>query len=120
MREQIIKVRCIFLFFLITIVFGLLAKMPLQAVSSGMLQSVSIEDIKVLKISPQDKRAVVMTPDGKMNIIKPGDAIGESGKVIEITKGRVVIEEYTERGVEKVIIRIENGDQKIERIKKIE
>ena len=40
--------------------------------------------LQVLKISPQDERAIIKTPDGKMQIIKPGDFVGESGKVTEI------------------------------------
>ena len=50
--------------------------------------------------------------------IKVGDSIGETGKVIEITEGRVVIEEKTEKGPETVIIRVEDGKQRVERIRK--
>ncbi len=69
-------------------------------------------------------------PDGKMQIIKVGDEMQSdqrstsSGrqkgiqKVIEITKGRVIVEENTEKGIETVIIRLENGKQRTERIKK--
>ena len=53
-----------------------------------------------------------------MKIIKPGDAIGKSGKVVEITAGRVVIEEQAERSMETVIIRLEEGRQTVERLKK--
>lgn len=56
--------------------------------------------------------------DGSMKIIKPGDEIRKNGKVVEITSGRVVIEESTERGKETVIIRLEEGRQTIERLKK--
>lgn len=72
----------------------------------------------LLKISPQDERAVVKMEDGAMKIIKPGDAIGNNGKVIEITSGRVVIEELTDGDKETVIIRLEDGKQSIERMRK--
>lgn len=78
-----------------------------------------IDSIHLLKISPQDERAVVKMEDGVMKIIKPGDPIGKSGKVIEIASGRVVIEEQTERGKETVIIRLEESRQRIERLKKV-
>lgn len=86
--------------------------------TSSLVFADSIDHMKLLKISPQDERAVVKMEDGSMKIIKPGDAIGSNGKVIEITVGRVVIEEQTERGMETVIIRFEQGRQLIERIKK--
>jgi hypothetical protein len=78
----------------------------------------SYDDIHVLKISAQDERAVIKTPDGKMQIIKPGDPIGVSGKITEIAADRVVVEEKTGNETEKVIIRLINGKQKVERIKK--
>ncbi len=77
----------------------------------------SIEDIKVIKISPQDERAIVRTPDEKMRIIKVGDVVGMNAKVIEITTGRIVLEERTEFGKETVIIRVEDGGQRVERIR---
>jgi len=60
----------------------------------------------------------VKMEDGAMKIIKPGDAIGTNGEVIEITSGRVVIEEQTERGMETVIIRVMDGRQTVERMKR--
>ena len=56
--------------------------------------------------------------DGSMKIIKPGDAIGKNGKVIEITSGRVVIEEQTDGDMETVIIWLDEGRQTVERLKK--
>ncbi|MBI4697775.1 MAG: hypothetical protein HY758_02365 [Nitrospirae bacterium] len=78
----------------------------------------SLDSIQIIKISPQDERAVIKATDGGLKIIKVGDSIGENGKIIEIAKGRVVIEEKTADGMEKVIIRLEDGKQKIERIRK--
>jgi hypothetical protein len=40
-------------------------------------------------------------------------------RVTEISEGRIVFEERTKKGLETVIIRIENGKQKIERISKV-
>ena len=118
----------------------------------------SVENIKLIKISPQDERAVIKTSDGRMKIIKVGDVIRVPGyrlrvnsqrksgsrvadkesaefkvhssehsvqgpgrselRVVEITSGRVVFEERTERGIETVIVRVEGKEQKVERIRK--
>jgi hypothetical protein len=72
----------------------------------------------VLKIAAQAERAVIKTPDGKAQIIKPGDSLGENGKVIEIAADRIVVEEKMGSDMEKVIIRLINGKQVVERIKK--
>lgn len=48
------------------------------------------------------------------------DTQHESGlRVTEISEGRIVFEERTNKGLETVIIRVENGKQKIERISKV-
>ncbi len=89
----------------------------------------TLEEIRVLKISPQDERAVIKTSERKLQIIKVGDILRVAGspvkkygagglRVIEITTGRIVFEEMTDMGVETVIIRLENGKQRVERIRK--
>lgn len=40
-------------------------------------------------------------------------------RVTEVSEGRIVFEERTKKGLETVIIRKENGKQKIERISKV-
>lgn len=82
------------------------------------VMAASLDTIQVLKISPQDQRAVVKTPDGTMQIIKPGDMVGNDSKVVEVTAGRVMFEEKTGSEKETVIIRLEDGKQQVERIKK--
>lgn len=88
-------------------------------ISATAFATDSYDTIHLLKISSQDERAIVKMEDGAMKIIKPGDVIGKSGKVIEITSGRVVIEEQTGHGMETVIIRLEEGGQKVERISRV-
>jgi len=100
-----------------------------------------LDSIQILKISPRDERAVIKTSDRELKIIKVGDVLQVQStefkvqspeiemkselspkttelKVIEIAKVRVVLEENTEKGIETVIIRFEDGKQRIERIKK--
>jgi hypothetical protein len=79
----------------------------------------NIDSIQVIQIMSQEEKAIVTTPDARRHILKVGDSIGKNGKVIEIVEGRIVIEEKTDKGIETVIIRFENGRQKIERIKKM-
>lgn len=81
--------------------------------------SLATEEIKLLKISPGDKRAIVKTSSGALEVIKVGDSLGEMSRVVEIVEGRIVIETQGERGSEQVIIRLENGSQRIERIHKV-
>jgi hypothetical protein len=40
-------------------------------------------------------------------------------RVTEISEGRIVFEERTNKGIETIIIRVEHGEQKIERISKV-
>jgi hypothetical protein len=105
--------------FLKPIFFVLALLIPSFAFAEEPLQTVSLENIQLLRISPSDERAVVKAPDGKLKVIKVGDAIGDKGgRIIEIAEGRVVIEEKSDRETEKVIIRLEGGKQRIERIRK--
>lgn len=100
----------------IFIIYALL--IPIVVSANEPAKPISADTIQVLKIAPQDERAVIKTPDGKMQIIKPGDPVGTSGKVTEIAVDRVVIEEKKGNGTEKVIIRLIDGKQKVERMKK--
>ena len=84
------------------------------------------DTIHILKISPEEEKAVIKTPDGDMLIIKAGDILQslESQstrvelKVVEIAEGRVVLEEKTEKGNDTIIVRVEDGKQRMERISK--
>lgn len=91
---------------------------PVIAMGKDAPKQPSVDTIQVLKIAAQDERAVIRTPDGKTQIIKPGDSLGANGKVTEIAVDRVVIEEKKGNETEKVIIRLINGKQKVERMKK--
>ena len=93
---------------------------PLVAIAEeeSPLEKISINEINIVKISAQDQRAIIKTPDKKLLLLKVGDQIGKQGKVIEIVKGRVVLEELTNQQTELVIIRFEKGQQKVQRIKK--
>ena len=98
------------------------------AVSVGDIkaQGVTAESVQVVRIMEQDERAVIKTPDGNMRVIKVGDVIGKgdlrvpgSGlRVVEISEGRIVFGEKTDKGVETVIVRVEDGKQRVERIRK--
>ena len=101
------------------IIFIIAVFIPVVALPESPVHPVSVDDIRVIKISAQDEKAVIKATERKLQIIKVGDKIGTNAKVTEITKGRVVIEELTDRGMETVIIRVENGKQRVERIRKI-
>jgi hypothetical protein len=81
--------------------------------------ALEIDSIRVLRILPQEETAMIQAPDGKRQLIKVGDSVGRNGKVIEIIEGRIVLEERTKMGLETVIIRLEDGKQRIERIRRV-
>ncbi|MBW2059396.1 MAG: hypothetical protein JRJ26_18055 [Deltaproteobacteria bacterium] len=86
--------------------------------SEPLLALCSIEDLHVVKISPPDRTAIVRTAEGDLEMIRVGDSIEGIGKVVDIAMGRVVIQAETPRGVETIIIRIEDGKQSMARIGK--
>jgi len=77
-----------------------------------------LDKIQFIKISPQESKAVIRAADGKMQVIKPGDTVVENVTVKEIVPGRIMLEEKTARGLENVIVRMEGGKTRIERLRK--
>lgn len=76
----------------------------------------SIDKVQFIKIAAQDQKAVIKTADGKLQVIKPGDVIGEAVTVKEIATGRIVLEEKTDKGPQTIIVRMVNDKAKIERL----
>lgn len=111
MRREVNEIKFVFL--------ALMVLISLVASARGQAQEITLESIQILRIVEQDEKAMTKLPDGRMHILKVGDSIGKSGKVIEIVEGRIVIEEKSDKGSETVIIRFEDGKQKIERIRKV-
>jgi hypothetical protein len=97
---------------------ALMVLISLVASVKGQTQEITLESIQILRIIEEDGKAIIKLADGRMHILKVGDSIGKNGKVIEIVEGRIVIDERMEKGPETVIIRLENGKQRIERIRK--
>jgi len=97
-------------------VIALILLLPRVAVAEESLKGIAIEDIEVIRISPQDARAVIKAPGHDLTLLKVGDEIGKNGRVSEITNGRIVIEEESDQARDKIIIRIEDGKQRIERL----
>lgn len=76
-----------------------------------------VDRVQLIKISSQDSKAVIRAVDGKIQVIKPGDSVAENVTVKEIIPGRVILEEKTGKGLETLIVRIDNGKTRIERIR---
>jgi ribosomal protein L24 len=93
---------------------------PFASIAGESAKKDAAYPLQVLKISAQDARAVVKTSEGKTVVIKPGTDLGAAGKVVEIAADRVVLEEKSGVEVEKVIIRLKDGKQSVERMTKIE
>jgi hypothetical protein len=92
--------------------------LPLDSVAGESAKKDATYPLQVLKISSQDARAVVRTSEGRTMVIKPGDDLGAAGKVVEIAADRVVLEEKSGVEAETVIIRLKDGKQSVERLKK--
>lgn len=78
----------------------------------------TLDRIQFIKISPQESKAVIRTADGKMQVIKAGDMVVEKITVKEIIPGRILLEETTSQGIETIIVRLDNGKTRIERLRK--
>ena len=75
------------------------------------------EGIQVIKIDPQGQSALIRTEAGPLRVIHLGDTIVHSGKVEMIEKERVV---FKNEKLEKIIFKLSNGKQTIQRIGKID
>jgi hypothetical protein len=91
---------------------------PVIAAGKQPVNLLTADTIQVLRIAAEDQRAVIKTPDSKTQVIRPGDSLGANGRVTEIAADRVVIEEKTGATSETIIIRFDNGKQRVERLKK--
>lgn len=59
----------------------------------------SLEDVTVMALGPVDGRAVVKTPDGKMQVLKLGDTVpGTQAVVTQVLTDKLVVEETLEKG----------------------
>lgn len=88
----------------------------LMMLSAQTLVALSAQSIRVVKISPKDETAVIKIEKNPLKLIKVGDSINKNLKVVEISEGRIVLEEVRDMGRETIIIRVKDGNQKIEKI----
>lgn len=96
---------------------------PLIGAGAEYARIPSVESIQVIKIAPQDKRAIVKAADGKMRILQAGETVQGEDKahavpglrIDDVFTDRIVIVESRDGVSSKVIIRFENGKQWIER-----
>ena len=77
-----------------------------------------LDKIQFIKISPQESKAVIKAADGKLQVVKPEDVIVDNTVIKEIAPDRIVLEEKTGHGMETIIVRMDNGKNRIERLRK--
>ncbi len=94
----------------VMVLFSPLFVIDLSAYSAG--------DIRVVRISGKDEKAVISMAGNDLQLVKKGDVLEGVGKIIEIAEGRIIIKAEKPEGPETIIIRFENGKQRIERISK--
>jgi hypothetical protein len=106
-------------------VFIALFLFPMLASGAEYAKILSVDSIQVIKIAPQDKRAIIKTSDGIMRIIQAGETLQAENKtasipglrVDDISTDRIVIQEKKANGTSTVNIILQNGNQRIERVK---
>lgn len=97
---------------------SVMASLVLLFVISTVVCAVDLDDYTFKKISVYDQKAVVKTPQGELTLVGVGDKVGTSATIIEIIDDRVVLERPGQYAPEKLIVRIENGQQKIDVLKR--
>jgi hypothetical protein len=99
---------------------------PVFAAGKEPTKPLSADTIRVLKIAARDERAVVKMHGEKAQVIKAGDTLSVAGekdasyelRVVEIARDRLTLEEKKGAEHEIIIIRMVDGKQKMERIRK--
>jgi len=79
-----------------------------------VLHAVEPDEVAVVRLSPQDGSAVIRTADGELSVVRLGDLVGEIGRITEITGERLMLERPTAQGMERIIIRLIEGQQTVE------
>ena len=76
----------------------------------------SIDSIRIIKLSPAEDTLVIKLDDSEMKIIRVGDIILDAFKLAELSENRAVFDNIRSKIGERIIIRMENGEQKMERL----
>lgn len=92
-------------------VAGILACLFLQA---GIASAGSLVDIQFIMIAANDTKATIKNGDGSLQVIQPGDVIGDTFTVRKIAPGRITLENKASDGPRAVIVRLEHGRQWLE------
>ncbi len=76
-----------------------------------------LDGVQFMKIAAAEQRAVVKLANGSLKLVRIGDQVGAAAlHISEISEGRVVLVDAGQDGPETIIVRLENGQQRIERI----
>lgn len=70
----------------------------------------------VVKVSPQDRKAVVKMHDGALKVVGVGDVLGQAGKVVEVSPQRLVLETATSEGMVTTIVRLDGEHQRVDTV----
>lgn len=98
--------------------FMVLCVLSLQPANARPVAS-SIDNIRVVKISPKDQTAVIKTAKQEMTVVHVGDCLVKGGRVTMIAADKIVVEHHGQGKVETIIIRFNDGKQIIDRITQI-
>jgi type II secretory pathway component PulC len=96
----------------------IIAILSLFFVIPAVTLAADLDGYSFKKISATDQKAVVKSPQGELTLVGVGDSIGATATIIEIVDDRVVLERPGKYAMEKLIVRVENGRQKIDVMKR--
>lgn len=94
----------------------LTALIALLCLAAATAMAAPLDKIQFIKIAAMDEMAVIKDADGKLRVIKPGDTIAENVTVAGISVSGIVLHEKTDKGTETVMVRVERGSQRIQRM----
>ena len=98
---------------LLSLVYALLFEI---IISAGFAYAQPIDSVRIVKLSPNDNTAVIKFDTAEMKIIRLGDIIFDAFKLTELSETRAVFDNIGSKIGERIIIRMENGEQKMERL----
>jgi len=85
-------------------------------ISPDHIHAQSIDNLKIIKLSPSEGEAVISLDAGKISTIHIGDMVNDNFKLTDLSENWTVLDNTKSDIGEKIIIRMENGKQRIERL----
>ncbi len=97
---------------------SVMASLVLVLIISTVVCAADLDGYTFKKISADDQKAVVKTPQSELALVGVGDKIGESAVITQIINDYVELKQITPQGPETLMVFVVDGKQQINRISK--